>query len=51
VFGFITFMAVAKSCLKEDYPFMVITFPYDWGRPVTVESDYIPRFYIEGTYF
>jgi len=23
---------------------------YDWGRPVTVESDYIPRFYIEGTY-
>ncbi len=23
---------------------------YDRGEPVTVESDYIPRFYIEGTY-
>jgi hypothetical protein len=23
---------------------------YDRGEPVTVESDYIPRFLIEGTY-
>lgn len=29
VFGFTTFMTGVNSCLKEDYPFMVIGFPAD----------------------